>query len=162
MKVAVFTLLQGLENTALAVAIRQSAWMYPWLEILHINGIVLLVGSAFLFDLRLLGFSKNIPVTALVHYLINWSHKGLWLVIPTGLLLFICNAKTLGFDPVFWIKMLLIVLAGLNAERMHRYTLSTVLLWNEDVDTPVSAKLSAVFSMIAWFAIIACGRLLAY
>lgn len=155
-------MLERLENISLAIAIRQSSWMYPWLEILHINGIVLLVGSAFLFDLRLLGFSKNIPVTALIYYLIYWSHKGLWIVIPTGLLLFICNAKTLGFDPVFWIKMLLIILAGLNAQRMHRYTLSTVSSWNEYVDTPISAKLSAIFSIIAWFAIIACGRLLAY
>lgn len=162
MEVIVLNLLEGLEKTTLAIAIRQSAWMYPWLEILHISGIVLLVGAAFLFDLRLLGFSKNLPVTALVDYLINWSHKGLWMVIPTGLLLFICNAKTLGFDPIFWIKMVLIILAGLNAEKFHRYTLTSVSSWNKYVDTPVSAKLSAIFSIIAWFAVIACGRLLAY
>lgn len=162
MEVIVFNLLEGLENTFLATTIRQSAWMYPWLEILHISGIVLLVGAAFLFDLRLLGFSKNLPVTALVQYLINWSRNGLWIVLPTGLLLFVCNAKTLGYDPVFWIKMALIILAGLNAERFHRYTLTSVSSWNEQVDTPVSAKLSAIFSMAAWFAVIACGRLLAY
>lgn len=162
MEVTLLNLLEGLEKTYLAVTIRQSAWMYPWLEILHISGIVLLVGAAFLFDLRLLGFSKNIPVTALVDYLINWSRKGLWIVIPTGILLFTCNAKTLGYDPVFWIKIGLIILAGLNAERFHRYILTGVSSWNQHVDTPVSAKLSAIFSMTAWFAVIACGRLLAY
>lgn len=52
------TTLQWLEDTSWAVAIRQSIWLYPALEILHITGIVLLVGPAFMFDLRLLGFSK--------------------------------------------------------------------------------------------------------
>lgn len=66
-------LLQGLEDSALASAIRASSWLYPFLEIVHILGIVLLVGAAFLFDLRLLGFSQNLPVPDLARHLLPWS-----------------------------------------------------------------------------------------
>ncbi|MBC7830189.1 MAG: hypothetical protein H7122_20770, partial [Chitinophagaceae bacterium] len=94
------TALQWLEDGSLAVAIRQSAWLYPAFEILHITGIVLLVGPAFMFDLRLLGFAKKIPVLTLANYLLSWSRRGLLVVIPSGIFLFITNAATLGFDPV--------------------------------------------------------------
>ncbi len=55
MPVAIGTWMQWLENTSLAIYIRQSLWLYPGLETVHIIGIVLLVGPAFMFDLRLLG-----------------------------------------------------------------------------------------------------------
>ena len=62
-------MIQWLEDSSLAVAIRQSAWMYPALEIVHIIGIVLLVGPALMFDLRLLGFGKHISIDVLAKFL---------------------------------------------------------------------------------------------
>jgi hypothetical protein len=142
-------LLNFLENTALAIAIRQSLWLYPALEIIHILGIVMLVGGAFFFDLRLLGLAKNLPLPSLSSYLLPLSRKGLLMVIPSGILLFLTNAETLGVDPTFWLKMLLLVIAGLNAMLFHRLRLLPI-------------KLTALVSIFAWIAIIACGRLLAY
>ena len=65
--------LQFLEQSSLAATIRQSAWFYPVLEIIHITGIVMLAGGAFMFDLRVIGFSKHLPVVALSHHLLTWS-----------------------------------------------------------------------------------------
>ena len=156
------TTLQWLEDTSWAVAIRQSIWLYPALEIVHITGIVLLVGPAIMFDLRLLGFSKNLSVSGLAGYLLKWSKRGLFLIIPSGLLLFITNAATLGYDPVFWLKMLLIVIAGLNALVFHRFSFTSVSGWNENANLPANAKAAAIISIITWLSIITCGRLLAY
>lgn len=146
--------LRLLEQSAVAASIRQSAWLYPFLEIVHITGIVILVGAAFMFDLRLLGFSKHLPVDGLERHLLPWSIRGSLLVIPSGILLFITNAGTLGYDPVFWTKMGLLVLASGNALLFHR------------VATPgskaIMAKVLAVFSLVLWIAVITCGRLLAY
>jgi hypothetical protein len=108
-------LLRWLENTTWAITIRQSPWLYPALEVVHIVGIVLLAGSAFMFDLRLLGFARELPVKALANHLLSWSRRGLLLVIPSGISLFITDALDLGYDPTFWLKMTLLVLAGLNA-----------------------------------------------
>ena len=156
-----YNVLQWLEDSSIAVAIRRSAWLYPALEIVHIIGIVVLVGPALMFDLRLLGFSKFVPVLSLGDYLLKWSRRGLIFVVPSGLFLFITNSTTLAYNPVFWMKMLLLVMAGLNALLFHRFTREE-LLNSSDVSMPAKAKFAAIVSITSWLMIIACGRLLAY
>lgn len=158
--IAIAHWLQFLEHSAWAASIRQSAWLYPFLEIIHITGIVLLVGPAFLFDLRLLGFAKHLPVTGLGRHLLSWSVRALLLVIPSGFLLFITNASTLGYNPVFWTKMILLALAGCNALLFRRFIGPHIR--NSTTILPTAAKAAAIFSLLLWIAIIACGRLLAY
>jgi hypothetical protein len=155
-------ILQSLEDSSWAVAIRQSLWLYPMLEIVHIIGIALLVGPALMFDLRLLGSSKNLPVDALARHLLPWSRRGLLLIIPSGLLLFITNAATLAYDAVFLVKMLFLVIAFLNALVFHRFILPVILARSENFALPRASKVIAVLSIILWLSIIACGRLLAY
>lgn len=149
-----------LEKTSLAVHIRQSLWLYPALEIVHITGIAVLVGAAFLFDLRLLGFSKPLPVGGLAAHLLPWSRRGLLLIIPSGILLFITNSKTLGADPVFWLKMGLLVVAAVNVLIFHRFIFK--LPPGKSGELPVVSKISALVSIMVWIAVIACGRMLAY
>lgn len=155
-------LLHWLESSSWAVYIRQSLWLYPALEIVHIMGIAILVGAAFLFDLRLLGFSKNLSVDGLANHLLPWSRRGLWLIVPSGILLFITNAETLGKDPTFWLKMLLLVIAGLNALVFHKYVYPPNIHLQPEKQLPFSARFSAAISIIVWIAVVACGRLLAY
>ncbi|GGH22129.1 DUF6644 family protein [Dyadobacter endophyticus] len=154
--------LEWLEKSAWAVSIRQSLWLYPALEIVHILGIVLLVGAAFLFDLRLLGFSRNLPVTGLSKHLLPWSQRGLILIIPSGLLLFITNAQALGADPVFWTKVGLILFAGLNVFVFHRFVYEPFKFRGASGDMPGMARLCAGISIVVWVAVVTCGRLLAY
>lgn len=154
-------LLQGLEDSALASAIRASSWLYPFLEIVHILGIVLLVGAAFLFDLRLLGFSQNLPVPDLARHLLPWSRRGLYLIVPSGLLLFSTNAVALAGDPVFHIKLILLLIGGLNAGFFHRFLAPSSTDW-EQSGVPMAARAVAVCSLVVWVVVIACGRLLAY
>lgn len=135
-------------------------WLYPALEIVHIVGIALLVGAAFMFDLRLLGASKNLPLTELSHHLLPWSRRGLLLIIPSGILLFITNAKALGVDPVFWLKMTLLVVAALNALVFHQFIFKSAA--GVKYRSPLSVRIPALISISSWIAIIACGRLLAY
>lgn len=148
-----------IENTSIAVGIRQSLWLYPALEIMHIVGIVLLVGAAFMFDLRLLGLSKNLPVSGLARHLLPWSRRGLWLIIPSGILLFSTNAKSLIADPTFGLKTVLLVVAAVNVFIFHRFIFPEQGNHNK---LPAAAKISAFVSILVWIAIIACGRLLAY
>ena len=155
------TMLQWLENSSPAVAISQSLWLYPILEIVHITGIALLVGPAIMFDLRLLGFSKDLRVSSLARHLLPWSRRGLLLIIPSGLLLFITNAVALWYDPVFLVKILLLIVAGLNAFVFHCFTFRSATAF-DDNKLPAAAKVTACISLIVWLAVIACGRLLAY
>lgn len=155
-------ILHWLENTSWASAIRQSLWLYPALEIVHLVGIVMLVGAAFMFDLRLLGFSKNLSIRDLSRHLLPWSQRGLLLIIPSGILLFITNSESLGRDPTFLLKMSLLILAAFNALVFHNWIFKYQI--NSKVQEKVlfSSKISAFVSIIVWIAIISCGRLLAY
>ena len=156
-------MLEWLEATSLAASVRQATWFYPILEIIHITGLVLVTGTAMMFDLRLLGLSKRLPVDALAQHLLPWSRRGLFfLVIPSGFLLFMSNAVELGNDFMFWLKMFLLFAAILNALRFHRITFKSVSGWHEFAPTPASEKVTTVISLTLWIAVIACGRLLAY
>jgi hypothetical protein len=142
----------------LATIIRQSYWLYPGLEIIHIIGIALMVGAAFMFDLRLLGYAKAIPVDQLGELLLSWSQRGFWLILPSGLLLFITNAETLGNNPVFWAKISLILMGGLNAFVFHQ----NIRKISKTDPLPYRFKINALISILVWISVIACGRLLAY
>jgi hypothetical protein len=150
-----------MENGFVADSIRQSLYLYPALEIIHILGIVLLVGAAFMFDLRLLGFSKKIPIQDLADHLLTWSKRGLWLIVPSGLLLFTTNAEVLGFNPVFWTKMAFIFLGGLNAFAFHMRAGKSIGVGFHE-SPPPNFRITAVISLVVWIVVIACGRLLAY
>jgi hypothetical protein len=141
-----------IEASALATAIRQSAWLYPFIEIIHIVGIVLVAGGAILFDMQLLSANRKPVIDK--RYLLTWSKRGLILAIPSGLLLFATNAIALSADPVFGLKLLLLLLAAINAWIFHvRVYLPSK--WT-------TARYHAIASIILWISIISCGRLLAY
>lgn len=152
---------EWLEHSYLAVSIRQSPLLFPAIEIVHIIGFIFLVGSAFLFDLRLLGFAKKLPVKAVADYVLPWSRRSLVLVVPSGLLLFIAQAKALSTNGVFGLKLILILLAFSNAGIFHRFTFGSVSNWRAG-ETPMAAKAAAVISLALWVSVITCGRLIAY
>lgn len=151
-----------LEGTPLAQAISRSLWLYPGLEILHLIGLALLVGAAALFDLRLLGLSRRLPVGLAAKHLLPWAHVGLGLAAASGLLLFASAASELITSPVFLIKMGLLGVAGLNALAFHTGPFRTVRHWDQDAPTPARAKIAATISLVVWFGVVATGRLIAY
>lgn len=115
-----------------------------------------------MFDLRLLGFSRELPVMGLERHLLPWSKRGLLLIVPSGFLLFITNAVALASNPVFWLKMTLLVTACLNGWLFHRTTARMQNSWQEKHRAPARLRIIALLSMLLWIAVIACGRLLAY
>lgn len=154
---------EWLEASDVAVYIRQSSILYPVIEIVHIIGFIFLTGSAFLFDFRLLGVSKNrLSVSALAKHLLPWSRRSLLLVIPSGMLLFISDAKSLSTNNVFGVKLVLILFALTNAAFFHVYTFRTVDNWDHRSTVPVAARTAGIISLILWIAVITCGRLIAY
>jgi hypothetical protein len=154
--------LTWLEMTALGQAMRQWLWLYPIVEIVHIAGFVMLVGGAAMFDLRLLGLSRRLPVAAMARHLLPWSRLGLAVVGPSGLMMFVAHATEMAASPVFRLKLLLIAAAGLNAAVFHRWSFKSVDAWNHNAVTPAPARVSAAVSLILWTGVISCGRLLAY
>ncbi|MFN3791440.1 DUF6644 family protein [Massilia sp.] len=144
----------------LAQALREGAWLYPAVETLHIIGFAVLVGAVAMFDLRVLGFGRQLPVKALARHLLPWSAGSMLLVVPTGLLLFVADPLALLANRVFLLKLGLMVLAGLNALAFHAGPYRQADAWPQRA--PPRAMLHALLSLALWFGVIACGRLLAY
>jgi hypothetical protein len=152
---------EWLEYSSLAVYIRQSPLLFPAIEIVHIVGFIFLVGSAFLFDLRLLGIAKKLLVKDVADYVLPWSRRSLLIVVPSGFLLFISQAKALSTNGVFGFKLILILIAFTNAGIFHRFTFRSASNWSI-TGTPVGAKAAALISLVLWTSVITCGRLIAY
>ncbi|KQQ88441.1 DUF6644 family protein [Massilia sp. Leaf139] len=154
--------LQALAATPLSSAMREGAWLYPIVEIVHIAGFAVLVGSVVLFDLRVLGFARNLPVVALGNHLLRWALASLLLVVPAGLLLFSAHSVELANNPAFILKLVLIVIAGLNALAFHLLPYRSVASWDRDRPAPPLARAGAGLSILLWLGVISCGRMLAY
>jgi hypothetical protein len=151
-----------LETTEFAAAMREWLWLYPLVEILHIFGFTILVGSAALFDLRLLGVSPFVSVGALANHLLPWARRSLLLIVPTGAMMFVAHATEMAANPAFQLKLALIALAGVNAAVFHRAIFRKVADWESQSSTPKAAKFAAILSLLLWAGVITCGRLLAY
>ncbi len=150
-----------LERTPFAVWMRQALWAYPAVEVGHVVGVVLLVGSAVAFDLRLLGLSPHVPVRKLAVHLLPWAWRGFVLVVGTGIPMFVAHASQWWENPLFPVKMSLVAAGGLNVWAFHRGVYRSVDSW--DVGRPpLAARLAGAVSLVVWVAAVACGRLLAY
>lgn len=154
--------LAAIERLPLAVAMRHDLWLYPVVEIVHIAGFVLLVGSVVVFDLRLLGLTKALPVRMLARHVLPWSAGALLLIVPSGLLMFVAHAGDFIANPAFITKMSLLFCAGTNAAAFHAGVFRGVAAWDSGIAVPAAAKLHAVASLVIWTGVLACGRLLAY
>lgn len=152
---------EWLDQSDVAVLIRQSPLLFPAIEIVHIIGFIVLVGSAFLFDLRLLGLAKKLSVRDVADYVLPWSRGSLIFVIPSGILLFISQAKALSTNGVFGLKLILILLAFINAGIFHRFTFDSTSDWQTS-GIPLAARAAAIISITLWICVITCGRLIAY
>jgi hypothetical protein len=152
----------AIEMSALGVAMRQSLWLYPIVEIVHLTGIALLVGSIAMLDLRLLGLSNSVPVRRLAAHILPWTAASFLLIVPSGLSMFVAHAGDFIASPVFVLKLCLILAAGVNAAVFHAGVFRGAPDWDVNCMPPAAARMAAALSLLLWVSVIACGRLLAY
>jgi hypothetical protein len=158
-----FAFCQWLENSSWATAIHQSLWLFPMLETAHLFGIVSLVGATSALDLRLIGLTmKGEPVSKIAGRLLPWAWAGLTIQVVTGFCLFASEATRCFDNKAFRIKMVMLVLAGLNALIFHQTVYRRVASWDEAPATPLGAKFAGCCSILLWFGIVAAGRWIAF
>ena len=73
-------------------------------------------------------------------------------------------AQTQGLVFELWesIKVLLLVLAGINVSVFHSRTHRSVAAWDRDAKPPRAARVAAIISLAAWAGVVVSGRLVAY
>jgi hypothetical protein len=152
-----------LQSTLVGKSIHDSAWMFPVIETVHLFGIVVLVGSTSVLDLRLMGLAfKDFTVSMLAKRFLPWIWGGFAVQVVTGVLLFASEATKMYGSDVFRAKMLMIAAAGINALVFHLVAYRSVGRWERDPVAPLSARFAGALSILLWFGIVGAGRWIAY
>jgi hypothetical protein len=150
----------ALQESALGHAMRSSPALYPAVEISHIVGFVVLVGSILALDLRVLGLGRAIPIQPMAQLVLPLSRAGFLLAISMGFLLFSADAAHVVKNPAFQAKLLLIAAALVNIVIAHAGPWRRVERWGGEA--PRAAKATALLSLVLWLGVVCAGRLIAY
>lgn len=103
---------QWCQDSAVGVAIRESVWMFPIIEAVHLLGLALIGGAVLIVDLRLAGLAlRTQPAPTIAGDAEPWLLGSLAVMIVTGLLLFVSEALKCYYSPPFWFKMTFLALA---------------------------------------------------
>lgn len=157
-----------LEWPSVAAFIMKYTWAWPLGETLHFFGIIMLIGGVGMFDLRLLGVAKGLPVKAVTR-LLPWGVTGFVICLVTGLMFVTgvrANVPMSPFDvirtnPWLQLKLLFIALAGLNLAAFYvTGTNRAVESLGPGADAPAMAKVIAFASLFFWLGVIYFGRLI--
>jgi hypothetical protein len=150
-----------LTETSISRFMIESSWAWPLCETLHFMGLSVLIGVVGLFDLRLLGVARGLPIGVL-NRLMPWAVGGFLVNLATGLLFFVGNPSQYIDNFAFWMKMLFVLLAGANAGIFILSPLHDVVRLGPGESTPVAVKLVAAVSLFCWFSVMYWGRMLPY
>ena len=136
-------------------------WTWPIAETVHFFGLCLLMGALIVIDLRLLGVNRLLPAIS-VHDLLPVAYVGFGLNLATGILFYVGDPHRYSPNIAFQLKMLLILLAGLNAlyyqMKIHPHMDSL----DGDAVLPTNVKVVGATSLILWFGVLSYGRLMPY
>jgi hypothetical protein len=136
----------------------QHAYAFATLETLHLLGMTLLLGTIGIFDLRVLGLAKSIRPGAL-HRLIPWGIAGFFLNLATGSLFVIAHPHQYFFDPAFRVKVVILILAGLNVLAFYGTAFGELKAVPAGGDAPLRSRLITGISLTAWVGVLVCGAL---
>lgn len=159
----IIQILQTMHDSEFGTALRESLYMFPLLEGIHLIGLALSVGLIIATDLRLIGvFLKRVPVADVLHQLRPYVLIGFVVTFITGVLLLWAEGPRIWEIPVFPLKLALIVVAGLNALWFEFKFGRQAQVWGAHDQFPAGAKVAGWISLTSWTAVVICGRLIPY
>ena len=152
-----------LSETKWSIALLESLYMYPWIESTHVLSICFFIGILLFVDLRLMGVAfTKLPISEMNKKVLPWSLFGFGLMMLTGFLLFYAIPVRSYQNIFFRFKVILILVAGLNAFLFHRQMKLEGMNWDEGKSIPKSVHLKAAASLVIWSGVIISGRMIAY
>ncbi len=147
---------QWLEATKIGTVVRESLWLFPIIECVHLLALAMLGGAVLVVDLRMLGLGLRAqPAAELGRKVHPWLVGALIVMIGTGIPMFLSEALKCYYSPPFWYKMGLLVMATLFAFTVRRRVLS-------GEGGLLRFRLTAALSLTLWFGVAFAGRWIAF
>ena len=150
-----------LKSVTIVKPIMTSRWGWPICESLHFIGLSMLIGCVGMFDLRLVGLGKRVPFSSM-HKLIPFGIAGYILNIITGSMFLVSAPDQYIFNPSFHLKILFMILAGLNVSAFYLGVFKNVKTLGAGTQAPYVARLIGGTSLFLWIGVIIFGRMLTF
>ena len=155
-------LMQMLHESSIGTAIRESSSLFPIIESLHVLMIATVVGTIAIVDLRLIGFSSHRRgARQLIVELLPFTWVAFLLAVITGSLLFLSNATGYYESMPLRLKLLAILIAGINMAIFHLSAYQKIGEWDDQLPPPFAAKFAG-YSLALWVLIVFLGRWIGY
>jgi hypothetical protein len=152
------SIVQAIESSPLGDWMRTSVKAMPFVEATHVLAASVVFGTVFIVDLRLLGFpNTRRPFTRVADEMLKLTWGAFVVSVITGVLMFAANGMTYYGNTAFKLKMLALLLAGLNMAFFHGFTLKSVSRWNMAA-TPFAARFAGAASILIWVVAIVLAR----
>ena len=156
---SLFEICQWIQFSPPLVAMRSSAWLFPVIASIHLMGLAVIGGAVLVGDLRLLGFGLwRQPVGLVARDAERWLIAGLLVMVPTGILQFMCFATKYYFMTFFWVKMTALLLVVV----FHFSVRRRLAMASETHRSPGWSKVVAVVSLSLWTTVAVGGRLIGF
>ena len=144
---------ERLETTAIGTAVRESVWLFPVIESIHLVALASLAGAVLVVDLRLLGVGVRRPAAELLADASRWFAGSLVAMFATGIPLFLSEAVKCYYHPEFWVKM-----AALATVIVFTYTIRNPLVRRDIHERRAITTLLGSVSIVLWLTVAAAGR----
>ncbi len=148
------SLLPAVGTSDMAGFILGSHWLYALVGAAHILGIAMALGTIVALDARIFGIRRSVPLSTVARFLMPFTIAGLVLAVLAGLVLFSARAHDYAGNPVFQLKMALLVLALVNATLVRRLSLHRA-------EANGVLRIGAAASLVLWIGVLVCGRFVA-
>ncbi len=154
---------EWLAETPWSIALHESQYGYTLVESVHVWALCIFLSMAVLLDLRLLGWAfRDVPVSSMIRRILPWSKAGFVVMVISGALLFYGIPVRTYHSIFFRFKLILLVLAGVNAWWFHATVERSIFTWDASPGIPRRARLAGALSLAIWASIVVAGRMIAY
>jgi hypothetical protein len=153
------SIVANIEASGVGQWMKTSLKALPIIESTHVLAAAMVFGTILIVDLRLLGFpNTQKPITRISDELLRWTWGAFILSVITGALLFAANATTYYTNVPFRVKMLALLLAGVNMAVFHLVPYRTVAAWDKGSPGPFAARFAGAASIVIWVTVIFVAR----
>jgi hypothetical protein len=148
-------------STSVGYFMTHTNWAWSASESLHFIGLCLLIGTVGVFDLRMIGLIKKVPIAAL-HSLIPIGIAGYCMNVLTGFTFLTGAADQYIYNPAFQTKIAFMTVAGVNVALFYLTMYKRVATTAPEDEAPLSARIAGAVSLICWIGVIVSGRMLTF
>lgn len=146
-------LFEWCEATALGVAVKESVWLFPVVEAVHLLALSLLGGALLVVDLRMLGAGlTGTPTAMLARQVRPWLTASVAVLIATGIVLFVSEALKCYYSTPFWVKILTLPVALVFTYAVRQRVAES------ETTSRGTAALTGAASIVLWVTVAAAGR----